>query len=145
MILYDEPTIQPPDSREIIDDDFEKEKTTKKKSINFDIPNNTSPFTKNVTTSEGNKNEEKRREIEIITSKYPKLPAETYKTMTKRTTEIATVVVIINNRNTIPVTLQLRTFKGSTNLNVLRAYNNIFSAMKLIDSTLKWITLQKNN
>ena len=62
--------------------------------------------------------------------------------MTQRTIEVATAAVIVNNRITTPVTLQLRPFKGSTNLNVLKAHKNIFSAMKLIDPTLKIITFQ---
>ena len=62
--------------------------------------------------------------------------------MTQRTIEIATVAVIVNRRITTPVTLQLRPSKESTNLNVLKAHKNIFSAMKLIDPTLKLITFQ---
>ena len=62
--------------------------------------------------------------------------------MTQRTIEIATATVIVNHRITTPVTLQLRPYKGSTNLNALKAHKNIFSAMKLIDPTLKFITFQ---
>ena len=69
-------------------------------------------------------------------------PAEANKIMTQRIIERATAVVIINIRITTPVTLQLRPAKGSTNLNVLKAHKNIFSAMKLIDPTLKIITFQ---
>ena len=58
MILDDEPTNQPPNSIEIIDDDLVNEKTIKKKTTTFDIPNNTPPSTENETTSEGNKNKE---------------------------------------------------------------------------------------
>ena len=64
--------------------------------------------------------------------------------MTQITIEIATVAVVVNRRITTPVTLQLRPSKESTNLNVLKAHKNIFSAMKLIDPTLKLITFQKD-
>ena len=63
--------------------------------------------------------------------------------MTQRTIEIETAVVIVNHRITTLVTLQLRPSKGSTHLNVLKAHKNIFSAMKLIDPTLKLITFKK--
>ena len=62
--------------------------------------------------------------------------------MTQRLIEIVTAVVIVSHRITTPVTLQLRPSKGSTNLNVLKAHTNIFSAMKLIDPTLKLTTFQ---
>ena len=62
--------------------------------------------------------------------------------MTQQTIEVATAVVIVNNRITTPVTLHLRPFKGSTHLNVLKAHKNIFSVMKLIDTTLKIITFK---
>ena len=62
--------------------------------------------------------------------------------MTQRTIEIATALVNVNHRITIPVTLQLRPSKGSTNLNILKAHTNIFSPTKLIDLTLKLITFQ---
>ena len=64
--------------------------------------------------------------------------------MTQRTIEVATAAVIVNNRITTPITLQLRPSRGSTNLNVLKAHQNIFSAMKLIDPTLKIITFQND-
>ena len=57
--------------------------------------------------------------------------------MTQRTIEVATAAVIVNNRITTHVTLHVKPSKGNTNLNVLKAYQNIFSAMKLIDPTLK--------
>ena len=60
--------------------------------------------------------------------------------MTQRTIEIATAVVIVDHRITAPVTLQLRPFKGITNLNVLEAHKKIFPVMKIIDLTLKSIT-----
>ena len=50
--------------------------------------------------------------------------------------------VIVNNIITTPITLQLRPSRGSTNLNVLKVHQHIFSAMKLIDPTLKIITFQ---
>ena len=62
--------------------------------------------------------------------------------MTQRTIEVATATVIVNIRITTPVTLQLKPSKGSTNLNVLKTYHNISSAMKIIDLTLKIITFQ---
>ena len=62
--------------------------------------------------------------------------------MTQRTIETATAVIIINNIITTPVTLQLRPSKGSNNLNVLKVQKNIFSAMKLIEPTLKLTTFQ---
>ena len=134
MIPDDGPTLKPPDSSEMIDDDVEKENTIKKKTTTFNTPNTTPPSDENITTSEGNKNEEEKPEIDIIVSKNPQLPAETNNTMTQRTNEIATVV-IVNNRITTPAILQLRPTKSSTNLNVLKVYKKIFSAMKLIDPT----------
>ena len=88
------------------------------------------------------KNKDQSPEIEIITLKDPELSPNTNNTMTQRTIEIATTAVIVNNRITTQVTLQLRPSKGSTTLNVLKAHKNIFSAMKLIDPTLKLITFQ---
>ena len=88
------------------------------------------------------KNKEQSPEIEIITLNDPDLSPNTNITMTQRTIEIETAVVIVNHRITTLVTLQLRPSKGSTHLNVLKAHKNIFSAMKLIDPTLKIITFQ---
>ena len=77
-----------------------------------------------------------------MTLKDLELPSNTKNTMMQRTIEIATAAVIVNHQITTPVTLQLRPSKGSTNLNVLKPHNNIFSAMKLIDPTLKLITFR---
>ena len=95
-------------------------------------------------STKGNKISEEIPEIEVITLKDPELPPNTNNTMTQRTIEIATAAVIVNYRITTPVTLQLRPSKGSTNLSVLKAHENIFSAMKLIDPTLKLITIQND-
>ena len=138
MIPDDEPTVQPPDPSEVIDDDIENEKTT----TTFDTPNNILPFNENTTTFNENKNEEQSPEIEIITLNDPDLSPNTNITMTQRTIEIETAVVIVNHQITTLVTLQLRPSKGSTHLDVLKAHKNIFSAMKLIDPTLKLITFQ---
>ena len=138
----DELTAQPPHSLEIIDDEVVIEKTTKTKTTTFDIPNNNPTLNKNDETTEQNKNQEKTPSTDVITLKSPELPAAN-NTMTQRTIEVATAAVIINNRITTPITLQLRPSRGSTNLNVLKAYQNIFSAMKLIDpTTLEIITFQ---
>ena len=93
-------------------------------------------------STKGNKNPEEISEIEEITLKDPELLPNANNTMTQRTIEIATAAVIVNHRITTPVILQLRPSKGSTNLNVLKAHKNIFSAMKLINPTLKLITFQ---
>ena len=77
-----------------------------------------------------------------MTLKDLELPPNANNTMTQRTIEIATTVVIVDHRITTPMTLQLRPSKGSTNLNVLKSHKNIFSAMKLIDPTTKLITFQ---
>ena len=53
----DEPTAQPPDSLEIIDDEVVIEKTVKTKTTTFDTPNNNPPFNKNGGTIEQNKNQ----------------------------------------------------------------------------------------
>ena len=104
---------------------------------------NTNPLSdENVTTSERSKNEEEIPEIDIMVLNDPGVPAETNTTITQRTIEIATAAVIVNNRLTNPVTFQLLPIKGNTNLNVLKAHKNIFSATKLIDPTLKIITFQ---
>ena len=118
MIPDDEPTVQPPDFCEIIDDDVERQKMIKKKTTTFDTLNTTPPSDENVTTSEGNKNKEETPEIDIIMLKIPELLAEANITLTPRSIEIATAAVIVNIIITTLVTLQLRTTEGSTNLNV---------------------------
>ena len=142
MIPDDEPTDQPLAPNEVFDNDIENEKTVKNKTTTFDTSNNNPPSKENTTTNNEEKNKDKSLEIEIITLKDPESPPNANNTMTQRTIEIATAVVIVNNRITTPVTLQLRPSKGSTTLNVLKAHKNIFSAMKLIDPTLKLITFQ---
>ena len=132
----DEPTSQPPDSLEIIDDEVIIEKTLKKKITTFDTPSNKPPFTENEATNEQYKNQERHPNTDVITLKSPVLP-EANNTMTQRTIEVATTAVIVNSIITTSITLQLRSSRGSTNLNVLKAHQNIFSAMKLIDPTLK--------
>ena len=141
MIPDDELTVQPPDSLEIIDDEAVIEKTIKTKTTTFAASNNNPQSNKNVATHNQNKNKENHPTTDVTTLKSPIL-TEANNTMTQRTIEVATAAVIVNNRITTPVTLQLRPFKGSTNLNVLKAHKNIFSAMKLIDPTLKIITFQ---
>ena len=76
MIPDDEPTGQPLNSVEIIDDDVVNKKTTKKKATTFDTPNTIPPSTENGSTSEGNKNKEKRSVTDTITMKDPELSAE---------------------------------------------------------------------
>ena len=142
MIPDDEPIVQPPNSSKLIDDDVEKVKTPQKKITTFATSNDIPQSIKNTMSTKGNKNPEEIPEIEVITLKDPELPLNANNTMTQRTIEIATAVVIVNHRITTPVTLQLRPSKGSTNLNVLKAHKNIFSAMKLINPTLKLITFQ---
>jgi len=114
MIPDDEPTVQPPNSTDVFDDDVEKETTVKKKTTTFDTPNNIHPSNENTTTSNTNKNKEQRPEIEIMTLKDPELLPNAKNTMTQRTIEIATATVIVNYRITTPVTLRLRPSKGST-------------------------------
>lgn len=70
----------------------------------------------------------------------PVLPVEANSTTTQRTIEEATNTVIVHNKITTPVTFQRRPSKGSTNLYVLNAHQNIFPAMQLIESTLRIIT-----
>ena len=142
MIPDDEPTDQPLAPNEVFDNDIENEKTVKNKTTTFDTSNNNPPSKENTTTNNEEKNKDKSLEIEIITLKDPESPPNANNTMTQRTIEIATAVVIVNNRITTPFTLQLRPSKGSTTLNVLKAHKNIFSAMKLIDPTLKLITFR---
>ena len=112
------------------------------KTTTFDTPNNIPPSNENTTTFSKNKNKEQSPDIEIIALKYPDLPPNANNTMTQRTIRRVTAAVIVNYRIITPVTLQLRPSKRSTNLNVLKAHKNIFSAMKLIDSTLKLIIFQ---
>ena len=111
MIPDDEPTIQPPAPSELFDDDIENEKTVKKKTTTFDTSNNNPPSKENITIVDEEKNKDQSPEIEIITLKDSELPPNTNNTMTQRTIEIATVAVIVNNRITTPVTLQLRPSK----------------------------------
>ena len=117
MIPDDEPTGQPPDPSEVFDDDIENEKTVKKKTTTFDNSNNNPPSKENTTIDDEEKNKEQSPEIEIITLKDPELPPNANNTMTQRTIEIVTAVVIVNNRITTPVTLQLRPSKRKYNLN----------------------------
>ena len=134
-------TVQPPESLKISDDEVEIEKTINRKTTIFATSNTNPQSNENVTAHNQNKNKENHPTTDVTTLKSPILP-EANNTMTQRTIEVATAAVIVNNRITTPVTLQLRPFKGSTNLNVLKAHKNIFSAMKLIDPTLKIITFQ---
>ena len=118
MIPDDEPTDQPPAPSEVFDNDIENEKAVKKKTTTFDTSNNNPPSKENTTTNNEEKNRDQRPENEIITLKNPELPPNANNTMTQRTIEIVTAAVIVNNRITTPVTLQLRPSKGSTTLNV---------------------------
>ena len=68
-----------------------------------------------MTTNEGNNNEEKRSDIDIISQKDPESTVEKSNIMTQTTIEIATVIVITNNINTTPVTLELRPSRDRTN------------------------------
>ena len=131
-----------PHYNEIIDDYVEKEKTTKKKTTTLDMPKNTPLSTKVLTIFNEKNMKEKDRRNDLITLKDPELTTETNSTKSQRTIESATVVVIINDKITTSVTLHLRHSKCSTNLNVLKAYKNIFSAIKIIDLTLKLIAFQ---
>ena len=74
MIPDDEPTVQPPDSSEVFEDDVEKETTVKKNTTTFNTPNNIPPSNENTTTFNTNKNKKQRSEIEIMTFKEPELP-----------------------------------------------------------------------
>ena len=122
-----------------------KKGRSKKKFITFETPNNNPLSIENATAFNGNKNKEQRPEIEIITLKDPVFPPTANNTMTQRTIEIATAAVIVNHKITTPVTIQLRSSKGSRNLNVLKAHKNILSAMKFIEPTLILITFQNEN
>ena len=73
----------------------------------------------------------------IITFKEPEVTAEANNTMTQRTIGISTAIILVNNGITTLVTLQLRHSKSNSNLNVLKAHTNIFSAIKLIDQHKK--------
>ena len=70
----DEPTSQPPNSLETIDDEMVIEKTLKKKTTTFEIPNNTLLFSENEKTNEQNKNQEKHPNTDVITLKIPVYP-----------------------------------------------------------------------
>ena len=86
------------------------------------------------------KNEGKPPKNDIITLNVPEATAEANNTMTQRIIEVVTVAFFVNNNITTPIILQIRPSKGSSNLNVLKAYENIFTTMKLIDPPLKLIT-----
>ena len=68
--------------------------------------------------------------MDRLTLKDPEIAPEAKNTTTQIIIKIATAAVIINNRITNPVILQLRPSKGSNDLNVLKAHTNVFSAMK---------------
>ena len=110
MIPDDEPTVQPPDSSEVFDDDVEKEKTVKKKTTTFDTPNNIPPSNENTMTSNTNKNKDQHPQNEIMTLKDPVLPPNANNTMTQRTIEIETAAVIVNYRITTPGDSSTTTF-----------------------------------
>ena len=60
----------------------------------------------------------------------------------QRTIEVASAAVIVNNRITTPVTIQIRPKSGKSSIEIAQVHRNIFHAMKMIDSTLKIITFQ---
>ena len=60
---------------------------------------------------------------------------ESNKILTQRTIEVTSTAVIVNNRITIPATLQLRPTTGSTNLNVAQTYRNVFAAMEISNAS----------
>ena len=62
--------------------------------------------------------------------------------LSQRTIEVASAAVILNNRITTPVTLQIRPKSGKSSIKIARVHRNIFHAMKIIDPTLKIITFQ---
>ena len=121
MISDEGPTAQPPDSLDICDDEVEIEKTINRKTTTFATSNTNPPSNENVATHNQNKNKGNHPTTDVTILKSLILP-EANNTMTQRTIEVATAAVIVNNRITTPVTLQLRPFKGSTNLNVLKAH-----------------------
>ena len=125
------PTVQPLDSLEIIDDEVEIEKVLNKKTTTFDTPNNTPQSNENEATHDQNKNKEKHTTTDVITLKIPILP-EANNTKAQRTIEVAMAAVIVNNRITTPVTLQLKPTKGSTNLNVLKTHQTSFQQWHLL-------------
>ena len=65
------PTVQPPDSLEIIDDEVEIEKTLNRKTTTFATTNTTPPSNENEATHEQNKNKEKHTDTDVITLKSP--------------------------------------------------------------------------
>ena len=65
--------------------------------------------------------------------------------LTQRTIEVASAAVIINNRITTPVTLQIRPKSGKSSIEIAQIHRNIFHAMKMIDPTLKIITFQNKS
>ena len=65
--------------------------------------------------------------------------------LTQRTIEVASAAVIINNRITTPVTLQIRPKSGKSSIEIAQVHRNIFHAMKMIDPTLKIITFQNKS
>ena len=65
--------------------------------------------------------------------------------LSQRTIEVASAAVIINNRITTPVTLQIRPKSGKSSIEIAQVHRNIFHAMKMIDPTLKIITFQNKS
>ena len=60
---------------------------------------------------------------------------ESNKILTQRTIEVTSTAVIVNNRITILVTLQLRPITGSSNLNVAQTYRNFFAAIEISNAS----------
>ena len=58
----------------------------------------------------------------------------------QRTIATSTSAVIINNRITIPDTIEFRPAKSSTNIIFFGVHRNIFNALRHIDPTLTIIT-----
>ena len=123
---------------ETIDDEVVIKKTLKKKITTFDTPTTNLHSKKMKRLTNKTKIRKKYPNIYVITLISSVLP-EANTIMTQRTIEVATAAVIVNNKIATSITIQIRLSRGSTNLNVLKAHQHIFSAIKLIDLTLKII------
>ena len=126
MIPEDQPTRQPLKFNEIIKNDIENEIPTIQKTTTFKTTKNTPSTSEKVKANEEKNRDEKIFSTDIVTLKDPETTMEGNNIMTQRIVEVVTTAVIINNRITTPVTLELCPSKGSVNLNVMKAYNIIF-------------------
>ena len=113
-------TRPPPNENEKSDNKTEKEPTPQTADANTNQVKYMPQSLQNNHEAHSNNSEGENPNIDIITLKTPEKLANNI--MTQRTIEIATAAVIINNRITTPVTLEIRPGKGNATTNVANSH-----------------------